>query len=154
VLPAHEAIDATVRRHFAFLLERGFTPDPEPNPKDVRRAGFQQMWYRGERWGVEIYLEYREGYYDVCVVPLEQGEPRQVPFGYRTRWGLEQYLTHVLGIRDEGIGRLHELYEATPPFTERVTVEFADQVFALYGDLLGRHLDEIVASPHPPIGRA
>jgi hypothetical protein len=154
VLPAHEAIDATVRRHFAFLVERGFILDPEANPKAVRRTGFQHMWYRGERWGIEIYLEYREGYYDVRVVPLEQGEPRQVPSGYRTRWGLQQYLTQILGVRDEGMDRLRELYEATSPLTERVTVEFADQVFALYESLLRDHLDEIVASPHPPIGRA
>jgi hypothetical protein len=154
VLPTHEAIDATVRRHFAFLVERGFTPDPEPNPKAVRRAGFQHIWYRGERWGIEIYLEYREGYYDVSIVPLVHGEPRQVPCGDRTRWSLEQYLTQILGVRDEGLDRLREVYEATSPLTGRVTVEFSDQVFTLYAALLRRHLDTIVASPHPPIGRA
>ena len=153
MLPAYEEIDATLRRHFAFLLKRGFALDPEPNPKDVRRVGFRHMWYPSERWAIRIYLEYREGYYPVDLIPLEQGEPRKVPFGYRTAWGLEHYLTRILRIRDEGFREIHELIEAASPLTDRVTVEFADQLFALYAAVLDRHLDEIVVSSHPPIQR-
>ena len=147
------AVDAAARQHLAFLAERGFTSDPVVSQKEVQRAGFQSMWYRGERWGIEVYLEYREGYYDVRLVPLEGGQPRQVPFGFRTKWRLEDYLRRILRVRDRDIGLIDQVYEAAGPFTERLTVEFADRIFSLYGALLARHLDAIIASPHPPVGR-
>lgn len=148
-----EAVDAIVHQHFAFLTARGFVLDPEPPRKQAQRDGFRYIVYRGERWAIEIYLEYREGYYPVSLVPLEQGQPRKVPSGYRTKWSLEDYLSRVLRIRDTDIRRVNELYEAASPLSDRVTVEFADQLFEVYATLLDRHLDAIVASPHPPVGR-
>ena len=148
-----EAVDAIVHQHFDFLTERGFAPDPEPLRKEVQRDGFRYIVYRGERWAVSTYLEYREGYYAVNLVPLEQGKPREVPSGSRTGWSLEDYLSRILHIRDADFRRVHELIEAASPLTDRVTVEFADQLFEIYATLLARHLDAILASPHPPVGR-
>lgn len=112
--PKWDAIDASAQQHFAFLTERGFVADREPPRKAVHRDGFRDIVYRGERWAVDIYLEYREGDYAVKLVPLEQGKPREVPFGYRTRWELTDYLSRILGIRDEEINRLKALQLAEP----------------------------------------
>lgn len=149
--PTWDAIDASAQQHFAFLTERGFIADREPPRKAVHRDGFRDIVYRGERWAVDIYLEYREGYYDVNLVPLEQGKAREVPFGYRTKWGLADFLSRIVGIRDEEINRLKALQLAEPD--QRETVEYADEFFERSAALLARYLDVIVASPHPPVGR-
>ncbi|HEX8034458.1 MAG TPA: hypothetical protein VF510_11455 [Ktedonobacterales bacterium] len=146
-----DAIDASAQQHFAFLTERGFVADRELPRKAVHRDGFRDIVYRGERWGVDLYLEYRGGFYDVNLVPLEQGKAREVPFGYRTQWGLADYLSRILGIRDEEINRLKALQLAEPD--QRETVEYADEFFERSAALLTRYLDEIVASPHPPVGK-
>lgn len=149
--PTRDAIDASAQQHFAFLTERGFVADPEPPRKKVHRDGFRFIIYSSERWAVYLHLEYRDCLYSVNLVPLEQGKPREVPFGYRTRWELTDYLSRILGIQDEEIDRLQALLLAEPE--QRETMEYADEFFERSASLLARRLDEIVASPHPPVGR-
>jgi hypothetical protein len=152
VPPDQDAIDEIARQRFAFLLQCGFTLDPEPPKKQLRREGFRHMMYRSPQWGVRIYFEYREGYYDVNLVPLENGNTIAVPFGKRTMWGLELFLSEVLGLHDEELSKVLPIYEAAS-LEALITNAFAERVFTIYADVLARHLDAIVASPHPPMDR-
>lgn len=149
--PTWDAIDASAQQQFAFLTERGFVADREPPRKTVHRDGFRYIIYSGEQWAVYLYLEYRDCSYNVDLVPLEQGKPREVPFGYRTMWKMTDYLSRILGIQDEEINRLQALQLAEP--NQRETMEYAGELFERSAALLARYLDVIVASSHPPVGK-
>ncbi len=146
-----DPIHALALQHFSFLLDNGFVADPEEKSK--QRFLAEEIRYRGALWRVDVSLQYRDGFYVVYLIPLVNGKARQVPFGDRTRYELLQYLTKYLAIEDEEITRLQELRQQGSPFDEMVTVEYANGFLDGYARLLARYLDQILASPHPPVGR-
>jgi len=148
-----QAVDATALKHFDFLLEKGFTLDPEPKKKDIWRSIIHTFLYRHINWGIEVTVGYREADYNISIVPLVHDQPREVPFGYRTKWALQDYITRILDLRDQIVSQIKHTWVDVPSVAETYTVEFADKLFSLYAELLATHLDAIVASPHPPISR-
>ena len=141
-------ICALAQQHFAFLLDNGFVAE-----KATHMVGLDVLRYRREQWRVEVSLEYRDVWYDVGLVPLVDGKPRQVPFGWRTKYGLLEYLTKYLGVKEEDVTDPQELRRQVFSSTEMVSVEYADEVLKTYARLLAQYLAQIVASPHPPAGR-
>lgn len=146
-----DAVHKLALQHFAFLLDRGFVADPEEKAR--RRFLAEGVRYRGEHWRVDLDLEYRDGWYVVWLVPLVDGKARQVPFGYTTRYELLQYLPKYLGIEDEEVAHLQEYRSRAWPAEELLSVEHANEILEGNARLLARYLDQIVASPHPPVGR-
>lgn len=76
-----------------------------------------------------------------------------MPFGNRASYDLLQYVPKHLGGEDEEVTRLAEYLSQSRPCGKMVTVEYADDLLTRYAQILARYLEQIMAAPHPPVGR-
>jgi hypothetical protein len=142
--PARDTVHTLALQHFGFLLEHGFVLEPEEKAK--RRWMAEFVRYRREQWEVALDLQYIDGWYTVTLVPLVEGKPRP---GYPTGYHLLQYLGKYQGVEDdEEVTSLEEHQRHTQAL---LSIEYAEDILIRYAQILARYVEQILASPAPPV---
>jgi hypothetical protein len=87
----------------------------------------------------------------VWLVPLVDGQPRQVPLGNPTRYGLLQYLVKYQRVDEAEIPYLLEFRKRAWSAEEIYSVDHAKVILAGNARLLARYPNQVVVSPHPTV---